>query len=471
MDEKSEYFSQAQQMRDRLNSISPSMCLAKWLQVSINLTNGLTQSCYHPPTHKVSLEDLEKNPRALHNTKEKLQQRKQMKAGKRPAGCEYCWKIEDAPGNFLSDRHIRSSEDWARNAFDEVVNNPFDYDVNPRYVEVNFNQTCNLKCSYCSPHISSTWAKEVDKLGPYPTVNPHNDLSYFKSQGLMPIVRKGDNPFVKAFWEWWPELYNDIKVFRMTGGEPLLDRNTFRVLDWIKEHPRPDLELAITSNMCPPEENMLRFIESIKEILNQNKLGRFMLFPSIDTWGKQAEYIRTGLDFNLFWKNIRLYMQEVPDGLLTFIITMNNLSLPGLKDLLQGILDLQKEFNSTHHRIFFDTPFLRYPSWQSLQTLPDDYHHYMDEAIEFMKTNTVKKGQHYGFRDTWIERMERTYSWMKQQQDPADLQRNRVDFYRFFSEFDKRRKVSFTETFPEMKTFWNLCKEESNNFSPGQNRS
>ena len=33
-----------------------------------------------------------------------------------------------------------------------------------------------------------------------------------------------------------------------------------------------------------------------------------------------------------------------------------------------------------------------------------------------------------------------------------------IDFYKWFKEYDKRRDVSFLETFPEMENFWNLCK-------------
>lgn len=463
-EDKVDYFRHAQDMKKKLDEVSPTMCLAKWLQVSMHLTNGLTQSCYHPPTHKISLDDLKKSPKALHNTKEKKQQRKMMREGQRPPGCEYCWKIEDSPGDHLSDRYVRSGEPWARAHYNEVVNNPFDYDVNPTYVEVNFNHACNLKCAYCSPQISSSWAQEIEDHGPYPTIVPHNDTSYFRQQNLMPIIKKGDNPYVEAFWKWWPELYNDIKVFRMTGGEPLIDKNTFKVLDWVIEHPRPDLELAITSNMCPPEKLMNRFIKSMQQIMGENKLKRFMLFPSVDTWGSQAEYIRTGLDFEMFWDNIHRYMTEVPDGLLTFIITMNNLSVPNLKRLMQGILELQEKYNKTHHRIFMDSPFLRYPGWLSLQTLPEEYHHYMDEVVQYMKDHKVQKGTFYGFRDFWIGKMERTRIWMKQGQPEDELNKNLVNFYRYFTEFDKRRQTDFLKIFPEMESFWNLCKERSESF-------
>ena len=60
---------------NKLNSISPTACLAKWLHVSLHLTNGRTHSCYHPPTHKINIKELEDTPGALHNTFQKKKER------------------------------------------------------------------------------------------------------------------------------------------------------------------------------------------------------------------------------------------------------------------------------------------------------------------------------------------------------------------------------------------------------------
>jgi len=95
------YFENAKKTKTKLESISPTMCMAKWLQVSMHLPQGLTQSCYHPPTHKIPLSELAITPKALHNTHEKVRQRKQMCEGKRPEGCQYCWNIEDAPNALI----------------------------------------------------------------------------------------------------------------------------------------------------------------------------------------------------------------------------------------------------------------------------------------------------------------------------------------------------------------------------------
>ena len=56
----------------------------------------------------------------------------------------------------------------------------------------------------------------------------------------MPLeVARKDNPYIEAFWKWFPMIYRDLKVFRMTGGEPLMDSNTFKVFDYVNENPNP----------------------------------------------------------------------------------------------------------------------------------------------------------------------------------------------------------------------------------------
>ena len=109
--------------KKKLDSVSPSLCLAKWQQVTVHLQNGHTHSCHHPQTHKVPLEELEKNSSALHNTTYKKFQRKLMLEGKRPDECDYCWKVEDTKGDHYSDRIKKSSNStWAMPYFDQVVN-------------------------------------------------------------------------------------------------------------------------------------------------------------------------------------------------------------------------------------------------------------------------------------------------------------------------------------------------------------
>ena len=455
---KSIFMSAAEEMQGKLGT---ALCLAKWKQVSLHLPTGLNNSCYHPPLHEISTELLETNPGALHNTPHKKEQRRIMLRNERPGECQYCWNMEDL-GN-LSDRHYRSGESWAALDYEKIKNSTgLEDDVVPSYVEVNFNHACNLKCSYCSPQFSSSWQGESDKFGAYPTSNPHNDPGHFTGR-RRPIPAREYNPYVDAFWEWWPTLYPQLKHFRMTGGEPLMDKNTYRVFDYVLAVPKPDLHLNVTSNFSVEDQLFEKYIGYVKQLCNTN-IEHFMQYVSLDTGNfLQAEYIRNGLDSAKLINNVLRYLDEVPNrNSLTFIITMNNLSVTGLQRLLEWILTLRKTFSKTYQRVWFDTPVLRTPSWQSLQILPPAYAGVLERVADWMELNLeTLDDPFHGFKDYEVQRLRRDIAWMKEgcnlSHDYVKLQR--ADFYRFFNEHDQRRGTDFLEAFPEMKEFWNECKQ------------
>lgn len=456
----SDFMSAAEQMKEKLGE---GLCLAKWQQVSLHLPTGLTNSCYHPPLHEIDATLLKDNPSALHNTPHKKEQRKIMLRNERPQECSYCWTQEDL-GN-LSDRHYRSGESWASEHFDRIVNSTGEEDEIPSYVEVNFNHVCNLKCSYCSPQFSSTWADEITRYGAYPTSNLHNDPSYFSGR-RRPIPLREDNPYVDAFWEWWPSLYPKLKHFRMTGGEPLLDKNTYKVFDYALAFPKPDLHIDVTSNFSVDGNSWDKYLGYVKQLCNTN-IEHFMQYVSLDSWGSQAEYIRHGMDF---WKVIAradLFLEEIPyRNSMTFIITMSNLNILGLKRLLELILDLRKDHSKTYQRVWFDTPILRQPTWQSLQILPPVYARRLQDVIDWMNANLETSDKPFrGFKDYEVQRMQRVLDWMKEgwKLQPEYVKLQRADFYRFFTFHDKRRATDFLKTFPEMKEFWDECKYYAQN--------
>jgi hypothetical protein len=445
----SDYYNNALIAKEKLSTVSESFCLAKWKQVSLHLTTGHTNSCYHPPLHKIPTAPLFDNPSSLHNTEHKKHSRKEMMQGIKCNDCNYCWNIEAQ--NNISDRHYRSGEPWAMDSLNEIVANP-DADVNPSYVEVNFNNVCNMACSYCSPQFSSTWTKEAKKHGAWPTSTPHNAPEHFTGERRA-IPNRESNPYREAFWRWWPDLYDDLKHFRMTGGEPTMDPNTYRVFDYVLENPKPDLHMNVTSNFSVDSLIWTKYKTYVQRLCEGQNVEHFMQFVSLDTWGSQAEYIRHGLDFDLAINRCEEFVKDIPyRSSLTFIITMNNLSIISLQKLLEYILYLRKTYTETYQRVWFDTPLLYTPEWQSLQILPTEYSIIMDDVIGFMENNLHEM---HGFKDYEVLKMKRDRDWMLLGTD--NVERKRSDFFRFFSEHDRRRKTNFLVTFPEMQSFWNQC--------------
>jgi hypothetical protein len=135
---------------------------------------------------------------------------------------------------------------------------------------------------------------------------------------------------------------------------------------------------------------------------------------------------------------------------------MINLSVTGVLRLMQWILDLRRRHSKTYQRVWFDTPVLRQPAWQSLQTLPESYAAKLEQARDFMLANLeTTEDPFHGFKDYEVQRLERDIAWMRSTVNVST--QDLGDFYRFFSEHDRRRGTDFEKTFPEMLTWWKQC--------------
>lgn len=446
------------EVRKRLNSVSPSFCMAKWLHSTIHLMNGTTHSCYLPPVHPIPLKEIQANPAALHNTSEKKEQRRQMLNGERPKGCHNCWAIEDLPGERISDRILRGSESWTKPYFEQVKNLPWNADVYPTYLELSFSPICNFKCSYCSPHVSTAWHSEIKEHGPYwLSEHRHQNVQWLKDNGWMPIEDEDQNPYIDAFWKWWPEAYKKLHVLRVTGGEPLLSKHTFRLLDDVRENPSDRLELDINSNLGIPEKVMEKFVSAVEPVINGGKVRAFGLHTSLDNFGPRAEYIRNGLNFELYQKNLRTYLDRIPTAQVSFMCTFNALSVDGFEDFLDYIIELRREYQRPGRFINLDLPHLTGPEHFAVKILPKEYETRIEQLIEKMQKNVGEDRDSATFRPMEVEKLKRILDWMRTPTDEKDRRRWQKDFYLFYKEHDRRRKTDFLKTFPNMKPFWEYC--------------
>lgn len=456
--------------RDALNEVSPSFCLAKWLQVTIHLHTGHTHSCHHPSPHKIPLEEIDQDPGALHYTQYKMKQQQKMLDGERPSECQYCWNVEDLPGDYFSDRYMKSSDSqWAgKSKIDEIVDRAQRGEkINPSYVEVSFSNVCNFKCGYCGPTYSSQWVHEVEKHGGY-QLDGHefNDIEWLKNQGRMPIHHREHNPYVEAFWKWWPELVQELKVFRVTGGEPLLDKNTFRVMDELYYNtPNPNLELSFNSNLGVPRNVIDNYIRKINPLIEENKIRRSVLYTSVDAHGAQAEYGRHGLVYDEWLANLDHVLTQVPKLKVTIMCTANILSITSFERLLKDVYELKIKHLSPQRNmpITIDMSILRWPVHYCVSILPPEYADFMTSSLKFMEDHQENSGDnepYAGFFIFEIEKMRRFIETIKQPINDAemvDIDQARRNFVKFVEEHDRRRGTDFSKTFPELMDFYHMC--------------
>lgn len=448
----------------RLNEVGPGFCMAKWYHVSMHLHTGQNHSCYHPAPHKIPLEEAKKNPNVLHNTPHKKEVRKEMLLGGRPKECSYCWDVEDLPGEHISDRMLRSSEAWSIPLIEETSNLTGDEDVYPKYLELNFSNRCQFKCSYCAPMASSTWVNETEKYGDWPLENYINVRQYqnisFQNEGTK-HGEEDSNPYIKVFWDWFPEAYPHVHTLRFTGGEPLLSPNVFKVLDYVAEHPRPELRFAVNSNMSVPQRNIERFITVTNDLVQNNKIAGYGVFTSVDTWGKQAEWIRNGLDIEKYESNLHYYLQNSATPYISFMVTFCLLAIPRFTDFLDKVLEFRKIYNTdqSYQRINFDTPYTVEPPHLTARIADDWFVERLEYTCNYL-LERVDDNDINAFSMVEYEKLKRVLDWVKRSRYEGDeLNMNRRDFAAFVDEHDRRRDTDFHAAFPELKDFYNMCKD------------
>lgn len=450
-----------QEVKNKLDSVGKGFCLAKWTQVTMHLGTGMTHSCHHPSPHKIPLEELKSNPTALHNTKHKKMKRRQMMNNRKPSECNYCWNVEDNSTSY-SDRVFKSSEPWSISQFDNIVNSDWEDNFNPKYVEVSFSNTCNFACAYCGPQYSSKWVEEIENHGGYKQVNNYNDIESLKKKNEFPYKHSEHNPYIEAFWKWWPDMFKDLHTFRITGGEPLLSKDTFKVLEYIQENHKENsnISLAINTNLGVPDKLIDRFIEIATDLCNNNKVRELIVFTSIEGDEKQAEYVRYGLQADKFWSNVNKILTKLPKVTINVMATFNALSVFTYDKVIDRVFKLKKKYaNGKRYwvsAIQLDTSYLRWPSFMSVRILDKEHKELILKSAEKALYYGIKEFTHnnYGFSNVEIQKIKRTYDYAIGNSVIYDQEKSRKEFFKFVEEYDKRRGTSFSDTFPQLTNMY-----------------
>jgi organic radical activating enzyme len=430
-----------------LDSKSASFCGAKWYNTTIWLGSGMTTSCHHPLPHKIPLEGLAENPSLLHNTLEKKEHRRQMQCGERPAGCEYCWRVEDATVDAISDRTYKSMI-YSEEELAAAAILPYTQDVNLRTLEIAFDRTCNFACSYCNPAFSTTWVKDIKTNGAYQDLVSDGRNHFTHSHDSSQLYAFNEtNPYVEAFFKWWEtDLHQTLRELRITGGEPLMSGHTWKLLEWFKSN-TSDCKLAINSNLGLSKAKLQEFIDVVRDV------PHLEIYTSNEANNQQAEYIRDGLDFHQWYDNISILAKSGVVKQLHVMATINGLSLIKLPEFLGSLMYLKKLYGKNWPT--FTLNILRFPSFQSPVVMPQQVKlKAIDDLSIFLEINASTDLLHEMER----EHVQRLINYLRDVHTPHDdasaaelLER---DFKKFYTQYDVRRNKNFIETFPELAEWY-----------------
>ena len=432
-----------------LDTKSESFCAAKWYNATIWLGSGMSTSCHHPPAHKIDDALLADNPKAIHNTPQKKADRQMMQVGARPSGCEYCWKIEDMGRDAVSDR-VYKSKIYPIEALDEAYTTPPTKDVDLKTLEIAFDRTCQFACSYCNPAFSSTWVKDIRSNGAYERLVSDGRNHFTHTHDSSQLYRFGEtNPYVEAFFAWWEsDLHRTLQELRITGGEPLMSGETWKLLDWFDENRgRSQTRLAINSNLGMDGYKLQEFIKRVADI------PHLEIYTSMEATDQQAEYIRDGLDYEQWRTNVEELLKHDSIKAVHCMCTINALCLDTLPDLLDYLLELKRAHGK--ERVNFTLNILRFPSFQSALALPDYIRtQYKNNLAEWLKLNLGDPLLH----EHEINHTQRLIDYLDVVKTPHsetfDLPSLLNDFKQFYTQYDQRRNKDFVATFPTLSDWY-----------------
>jgi organic radical activating enzyme len=427
-----------------LDPVSESFCGAKWYNVSLYLHIGQNASCHLPPSHEIPITLIKDKAAAIHNTPWKKEQRKMMLDGVRPPECEYCWKIEDLGPTSVSDRVFKSiiynDADLKRAAA-----TPYSDDIAPKTVEVVFDRTCNFACSYCAPEFSTSWTKDIKVNGPYKNLIAREGRIY-ENDGKNQDHLIGNNPYVDAFWAYWPEMVKGLEELRVTGGEPLMSTDVWKIIDLFAKE-KYSASLAINSNLGAKPDLIEKLIDY------SHKIPSLSLYTSMEAIGAEAEYIRDGLVFDEWVKNCEAVLERGNLRDFNIMCTVTSICLWSLTDLLDITMEWKRKYGK--QKGVFTLNILRWPAWMSPLVLPNEIKDSRRAELErWLEKNKDDPMLHNIERDNltrlidYLNYVKTPYTGAVSQQDLWK------DMKSFYTQYDQRRDKKFNDTFNSELVEW-----------------
>jgi sulfatase maturation enzyme AslB (radical SAM superfamily) len=397
--------------------VTETACRLKWAWSSVRLTNGSTASC-----HRASPGKLDKNNfQNFHNLPNKIEAREQMLNGQWPeGGCEYCQTIEDAGGQ--SDRQFQNliPDVYPR----ELDTNNTLTSVDPVILEIFFQNTCNLSCLYCTEKYSSSIQKENIKFGGPILLETREKLLENHYDQLSPLL-----------WDWLDKNFHKLYRLHILGGEPLIQNDFERLIDFINDHPNPKLELNVITNLMVKNKNLQNQIEKLESLIKARKVGRIEILASVDSWGPQQEYVRYGFDCDKFDDNFRYLLKSkwIRVGILS---TINSLSIPTLPLLV----DQYKKWNQ-QRKIF----------WHAHLVLPFETHVMSPQAFDFELWKPFLQYAMQNFDEDNFDSVQikkifgGIQSTLQKSRPNHDMQKNLISY---LDAIDQRRNLNWKNVFP-----------------------
>ena len=361
---------------------SDTWCSRSWSDINIDFSNNTVRHCCKAESEPI-INSYNNNPKILQRRKDSL-------LNIRDNQCNYCWKEYDQYGSAFRDywNEWKTLEDFN----DDWV-----------YLQIKFDNICNLSCIYCNEYDSSRIAYEKNiKIENY-----YNGSNKTK------------------FYNWIEDQNFNDKLISILGGEPTISHNVIDFINFLsdKKHDN-NLFLNINTNGFTQGKLRDKFFKLIESL---PKNWKFTIVISNEST-KSAPLIRYGLNTKLFWENFKLYVKSPSVTRIGLNPCLSKYSIRELSDYLESACKLISEYKKP---FWIHGNSVENPKELCISSLPKDYVKYINN------TRSVILSYNYLFKDNNIKQIN---NWLNACIDKIVNGEENYDSNKFLNELFKQKK-------------------------------
>lgn len=264
----------------------------------------------------------------------------------RSPSCSTCWKLEDQ--GLKSERQVHNETmDFLLDLnLENIENTSLTNGFKPVKIKLSTSNLCNGTCVTCGPHLSSAWAS---------------------LEGRTPKYKTFDVAQLDVNW-------GEIVSLSFVGGEPLIDKRNFSILEMLAEQGNTDCFISFVTNGS---------IELNKHQLDLlSTFSKLNMCVSIDGVGKSFEYMRYPLRWDKILTNLNLF-KEISEVSVSCMISNLNIYY------YSQFVDFFKENNLNYLCKQITAPYIFAPGnlpELAKDTIRNHNKNYINEVNSFLNT-------------------------------------------------------------------------------------
>lgn len=370
-----------------------------------------------------------------------------MLEGKIPASCTGCFD-EEAQG--IVSKRIWETATWLNDEgidVEELIHQTEEDGTVPerlQYLDLRLGHTCNIKCVMCSPHDSSKWVADWQKLMPIlQDPNVKQQISWDK--------KKFNNKWHEKD-SFWKELYAQIpnlKQVYFAGGEPLMIKeHKMFIEEIIRQGCQDNVLLRYNSNGILVDDELIKLWSKFRKV-------KFAV--SVDASFKRDDYIRFPTKFAEVERTLHM-LDNTPNNIHVSIATAVQIfNIKHIPDFLKWKVNSNfKKMNVglingvTMGGGLVNAHLVHIPTFLNITILPEadkkDVRQRFAELKEWLWNNYTQDDEF------WIHNPKGWRQWegLLNHMDSADNSHLLPGFKEYINKLDAIRRLNAATVFPEL---------------------